>query len=97
MKLTYITFLSAIILLVSLQASYAQVLHPEKISKAILLVPSGICNTSTASIIFNMGIPMILYIMTQNEKWLKRAEAYEYVCMSGQILRRSAGKLVPIV
>ena len=35
MKLTYITFLSAIILLVSLQASYAQVLHPEKISKAI--------------------------------------------------------------
>jgi pimeloyl-ACP methyl ester carboxylesterase len=46
---------------------------PQKILKAILLVPSGICNTSTASIIFTMGIPMILYIMTQNEKWLKRA------------------------
>ncbi len=46
---------------------------PKKISKAILLVPSGICNTSTASIMFRMGIPMILYIMTQKEKWLKRA------------------------
>ena len=46
---------------------------PQKISKAILLVPSGICNVSTASIIFTMGIPMILYIMTQKEKWLKRA------------------------
>jgi len=46
---------------------------PKKISKAILLVPSGICNASTASIMFRMGIPMILYIMTQKEKWLKRA------------------------
>jgi len=46
---------------------------PKKISKAILLVPSGICNASTVSIMFRMGIPMILYIMTQKEKWLKRA------------------------
>lgn len=46
---------------------------PKKISKAILLAPSGICNVSTASIMFRMGIPMILYIMTQKEKWLKRA------------------------
>lgn len=46
---------------------------PQKIAKAILLVPSGICNASTASIMFNMGIPMILYIITQKEKWLKKA------------------------
>jgi len=46
---------------------------PQKILKAILLVPSGICNASTASIVFRMGIPMILYIITQKEKWLKKA------------------------
>ena len=46
---------------------------PKKISKAILLVPSGICNTSTVSIMFSMGIPMILYNITQKEKWLKKA------------------------
>lgn len=46
---------------------------PQKILKAILLVPSGISNASTVSIIFRMGIPMILYIITQKEKWLKKA------------------------
>lgn len=46
---------------------------PQKILKAILLVPSGICNASNASIMFTMGIPMILYIITQKKKWLKKA------------------------
>ena len=46
---------------------------PQKILKAVLLVPSGICNASNASIMFSMGIPMILYRITQNEKWLKKA------------------------
>jgi pimeloyl-ACP methyl ester carboxylesterase len=46
---------------------------PQKISKAILLVPSGICNASNASIMFTMGIPMILYKITQNKKWLMKA------------------------
>ena len=46
---------------------------PEKISKAILMVTSGICNASTASIMFSMGIPMILYLITKKEKWLKKA------------------------
>lgn len=46
---------------------------PQKISKAILLVPSGICNVSTFSIIYKLGIPMILYIITKNEKWLKKS------------------------
>jgi pimeloyl-ACP methyl ester carboxylesterase len=46
---------------------------PQKISKAILIVPSGICNSSTISIMFSMGIPMILYIITKKEKWLKKA------------------------
>jgi len=46
---------------------------PQKISKAVLLVPSGLCNASNASIIFSMGIPMILYKITQKEKWLTKA------------------------
>jgi pimeloyl-ACP methyl ester carboxylesterase len=46
---------------------------PQKILKAILLVPSGICNASNASIMFTMGIPMILYKITQNKKWLMKA------------------------
>lgn len=46
---------------------------PQKILKAILLVPSGICNASNASIMFTMGIPMILYIITQKKKWLIKA------------------------
>jgi pimeloyl-ACP methyl ester carboxylesterase len=46
---------------------------PQKVEKAILLVPSGISTTSTASIMFSLGIPMIFYILTQNEKWLKKA------------------------
>jgi pimeloyl-ACP methyl ester carboxylesterase len=46
---------------------------PQKILKAILLVPSGICNASNASIMFTMGIPMILYKITQNNKWLTKA------------------------
>jgi pimeloyl-ACP methyl ester carboxylesterase len=46
---------------------------PQKILKAILLVPSGICNASNASIMFTMGIPMILYKITQNKKWLTKA------------------------
>ncbi|MBT4190075.1 MAG: hypothetical protein HOE16_02670, partial [Lentimicrobiaceae bacterium] len=35
MKLTTVIVISVIIVIVSLQSSYAQVLHPEKISKAI--------------------------------------------------------------
>ncbi|XMB85897.1 alpha/beta hydrolase [Mycoplasmatota bacterium WC44] len=46
---------------------------PQKILKAILLVPSGIYTASTISILFSMGIPMILYKITQKEKWLKKA------------------------
>jgi pimeloyl-ACP methyl ester carboxylesterase len=46
---------------------------PQKILKAILLVPSGICNASNTSIMFTMGIPMILYKITQNKKWLTKA------------------------
>ena len=46
---------------------------PQKISKAVLMVPSAICNASTTSIMFSMGIPMIFYIITQKEKWLKKA------------------------
>lgn len=46
---------------------------PQKISKAIMIVPSGICNVSTANILLKLGIPMIMYIMTKSEKWLKKA------------------------
>lgn len=46
---------------------------PEKISRAVLVVPSGICNVATANIMFSMGIPMLLYILTRKEKWLVKA------------------------
>ena len=46
---------------------------PQKILKAIIIVPSGICNTSKAKIMFSMGIPMILYRITQKGKWLRKA------------------------
>ena len=46
---------------------------PEKISKAILIVPSGLCNASTIKIILSMGIPMVAYILTKKEKWLEKA------------------------
>ncbi|MDP4222160.1 MAG: alpha/beta hydrolase [Bacteroidota bacterium] len=46
---------------------------PQKILKAILLVPSGICNASNTGIMFSMGMPMILYRITHNGKWLKKA------------------------
>lgn len=45
---------------------------PEKIEKAVLIVPSAIANVSTFNVIINMGIPMGLYILTQNEYWLKK-------------------------
>jgi pimeloyl-ACP methyl ester carboxylesterase len=46
---------------------------PQKISKAVLLVPSGISNVSKTKILFSMGIPMVLYMITQKEKWLRKA------------------------
>lgn len=46
---------------------------PERISKAVLVVPSGISNTSTAKILFSMGIPMVVYILTKDKAWLHRA------------------------
>ena len=46
---------------------------PQKILKAILLVPSGIYNASNAKIMFSMGIPIILYRITQKGKCLKKA------------------------
>jgi len=46
---------------------------PEKIEKAVLIVPSGISNVSTFNVSIKMGIPMIVYILTKNEKWLKKA------------------------
>ncbi|OEF97163.1 alpha/beta fold hydrolase [Desulfuribacillus alkaliarsenatis] len=46
---------------------------PEKISKAILLVPAGIYNASKSKLIFSMGIPMMMYIVTKKEKWFEKA------------------------
>lgn len=44
---------------------------PEKISKAILLVPSGIAHGAMLPIIRNMSIPFIKYYFTPSEKTLK--------------------------
>jgi pimeloyl-ACP methyl ester carboxylesterase len=46
---------------------------PEKIEKAILLVPSGIANVSTFNLLMKMGIPMMFYILTKRDYWLKKA------------------------
>ena len=45
---------------------------PEKIEKAVLLVPSGIANVSTFNL-RSMIIPMIFYILTKKDYWLKKA------------------------
>ena len=46
---------------------------PEKIEKAVLIVPSGIANVSTLNITMKMAIPMIFYILTKKEYWFKKA------------------------
>lgn len=46
---------------------------PDKIEKAVLIVPSGIANVPTFNIIIKMGIPMLLYILTKKDYWLKKA------------------------
>jgi len=46
---------------------------PEKVEKSVLVVPAGIANVSTLSLMVAMGIPMMLYIITKKDKWLKKA------------------------
>ena len=46
---------------------------PEKIKKAVLIVPAGIANVSTINLIIKMGIPMTFYIITKKDYWLKKA------------------------
>ena len=46
---------------------------PEKIEKSVLIVPAGIANVSTFNLMMAMGIPMVLYIITKKDKWLKKA------------------------
>ena len=46
---------------------------PEKIEKAVLLVPAGIANVSTSNLIMKMGIPMFFYILTKKKYWMKKA------------------------
>ena len=46
---------------------------PEKIEKSVLIVPSAIANVSTLNLAFSMGIPMIFYILTRKNYWLKKA------------------------
>ncbi len=45
---------------------------PEKVSKAILLVPAGIANASKAKLIISMGVPMMMYLATKRKNGLKR-------------------------
>jgi pimeloyl-ACP methyl ester carboxylesterase len=46
---------------------------PEKIEKSVLIVPSAIANVSTLNLAFSMGIPMIFYVLTRKDYWLKKA------------------------
>ncbi|MBN2535278.1 MAG: alpha/beta hydrolase [Spirochaetales bacterium] len=43
---------------------------PQKIEKAVFLVPAGICNVSIINILLKLGIPMLIYLLTRSEKWL---------------------------
>lgn len=45
--------------------------HPERISKAVLLVPSGIAHGSLTTIIWNMSIPFIKYYFHPERKTLE--------------------------
>lgn len=45
---------------------------PEKIEKAVVLVPSGIRNALPLKTM-KMAVPMLLYTFTKNEAWLKKA------------------------
>ncbi len=47
-------------------------ISPEKISKTILLVPAGIHNASKSKLIFTMGLPMLMYLITKKEKWFEK-------------------------
>ena len=46
---------------------------PEKIEKSVLIVPSAISNVSIFNIALKMGIPMIFYVLTKKDYWLKKA------------------------
>jgi pimeloyl-ACP methyl ester carboxylesterase len=46
---------------------------PQKIEKSVLIVPSGIANVSTFNVFIKMGLPMLFYILTKKEYWLKKA------------------------
>ena len=46
---------------------------PEKVEKSVLIVPAGIANVSTFNLMATMGIPMMLYVITRKDKWLKKA------------------------
>ena len=48
-------------------------ISPEKILKAILLVPAGISNASKSALILSMGIPMLMYMVTKKEKWFEKS------------------------
>lgn len=46
---------------------------PDKVEKAVLIVPSGIANVSPFSVITKMGMPMFLYVLTRKDYWLKKS------------------------
>ncbi len=45
---------------------------PEKVEKAVLLVPAGISNASKAKLVWSMGIPMMMYLVSKKEKWFEK-------------------------
>jgi pimeloyl-ACP methyl ester carboxylesterase len=50
-------------------AAYA----PQKICKGILVVPSGFAPPPLGPLVFRIGIPMILYMLTKQRTWLIRS------------------------
>ena len=46
---------------------------PGKIEKAVLIVPSGFANAPAFAVMIKMGLPMLAYVISKHEKWLKKA------------------------
>jgi pimeloyl-ACP methyl ester carboxylesterase len=63
-------------------AAYA----PQKIGKGILVVPSGFAPPPVGSLAVRIGIPMILYMLTKQRRWLVRSLSPMYPQPSGAVV-----------
>jgi pimeloyl-ACP methyl ester carboxylesterase len=48
------------------------VVAPERISKAIFMIPSGLVSLRWQTLLFDMSIPMLIYRWSPSRKWLRK-------------------------